>query len=240
MRSGNVFRLSEISGDMKILVIEDDEETALYLVNGLTEEGYVVDIRADGQEGLMQAMDETYEVLIVDRLLPGLDGLSLVRRLRAVNVRTPVLFLSALGEIEQRVEGLEAGGDDYLPKPFALSELKARIEALRRRPPLHPIESRLRVGDLEMDLLSRKVSRGKIPIDLQPREFRLLEYLMRNAGRVVTRTMLLEQVWEFYFDPRTSVVETHISRLRTKINKGFTPQLIQTVRGVGYRMDPDA
>ncbi|WP_342347311.1 response regulator transcription factor [uncultured Nitrospira sp.] len=225
---------------MKILVIEDDEETGLYLVNGLTEEGYVVDLRADGQEGLMQAMDETYEVLIVDRMLPGLDGLSLVRRLRTANVKTPVLFLSALGEIEQRVEGLEAGGDDYLSKPFALSELKARIEALRRRPPLHQIESRLCVGDLEMDLLSRKVRRGKIPIDLQPREFRLLEYLMRNAGRVVTRTMLLEQVWEFYFDPRTSVVETHISRLRTKINKGFTSQLIQTVRGVGYRMDQDA
>lgn len=225
---------------MKILVIEDDQETALYMANGLAEEGYVVDIRADGQAGFMQALDETYEVLIVDRMLPGLDGLSLVKRLRTSNVKTPVIFLSALGEIEQRVEGLEAGGDDYLPKPFAFSELKARIEALRRRLPLQTIESRLRVGDLEMDLLTRKVSRGEIPIDLQPREFRLLEYLMRNAGRVVTRTMLLEQVWEFYFDPRTSVVETHISRLRTKINKGFTHHLIHTVRGVGYRMDPDA
>ena len=156
------------------------------------------------------------------------------------SVKTPVLFLSALGEIERRVEGLESGGDDYLAKPFAYSELKARIEALRRRPPMQTIKSRLRIGDLEMDLLTRKVKRGEIPIDLQPREFRLLEFLMRNAGRVVTRTMLLEQVWEFYFEPRTSVVETHISRLRTKINKGFTRQLIQTVRGVGYRMDPDA
>lgn len=225
---------------MKILVIEDDQETALYIANGLTEEGYVVDIRADGQEGLMQAMDETYEVLIVDRMVPGLDGLSLVRKLRTAKVKTPVLFLSALGEIGQRVEGLEAGGDDYLSKPFAFLELKARIEALRRRSPLQTVDARLRIGDLEMDLITRKVRRGEVPIDLQPREFRLLEVLMRNAGRVVTRTMLLEQVWEFYFDPRTSVVETHISRLRTKINKGFTHHLIHTVRGVGYRLDPDA
>ena len=225
---------------MKILVIEDDQETALYLANGLTEEGYVVDIRADGQEGLMQAMDETYEVLIVDRMVPGLDGLSLVRKLRTAKVKTPVLFLSALGEIGQRVEGLEAGGDDYLSKPFAFLELKARIEALRRRSPLQTVDARLRIGDLEMDLITRKVRRGEVPIDLQPREFRLLEVLMRNAGRVVTRTMLLEQVWEFYFDPRTSVVETHISRLRTKINKGFRHHLIHTVRGVGYRLDPDA
>jgi len=225
---------------MKILVIEDDQETALYIANGLTEEGYVVDIKADGQEGLMQAMNETYEVLIVDRMVPGFDGLSLVRKLRTANVKTPVLFLSALGEIGQRVEGLEVGGDDYLSKPFAFLELKARIEALRRRPPLQPVDSRLRIGDLEMDLLTRKVRRGEVPIDLQPREFRLLEYLMQNAGRVVTRTMLLEQVWKFYFDPRTSVVETHICRLRTKINKGFTHHLIHTVRGVGYRMDPDA
>lgn len=225
---------------MKILVIEDDQETALYIANGLTEEGYVVDIRADGQEGLMQAMDETYEVLIVDRMVPGLDGLSLVRKLRTAKVKTPVLFLSALGEIGQRVEGLEAGGDDYLSKPFAFLELKARIEALRRRSPLQTVDARLRIGDLEMDLLTRKVRRGEVPIDLQPREFRLLEVLMRNAGRVVTRTMLLEQVWEFYFDPRTSVVETHISRLRTKINKGFRHHLIHTVRGVGYRLDPDA
>ena len=225
---------------MKILVIEDDQETALYIANGLTEEGYVVDIRADGQEGLMQAMDETYEVLIVDRMVPGLDGLSLVRKLRTAKVKTPVLFLSALGEIGQRVEGLEAGGDDYLSKPFAFLELKARIEALRRRSPLHTVDARLRIGDLEMDLITRKVRRGEVPIDLQPREFRLLEVLMRNAGRVVTRTMLLEQVWEFYFDPRTSVVETHISRLRTKINKGFRHHLIHTVRGVGYRLDPDA
>lgn len=225
---------------MKILVLEDDQETAVYIATGLTEEGYVVDIAADGKEGLMRAMDEAYEVLIVDRMLPSLDGISLVRRLRSSRVQTPVLFLTALGEIEQRVEGFEGGGDDYLAKPFAFSELKARIEALRRRPAIQTIESRLRVGDLEMDLLTQKVKRGNIDIDLQPREFRLLEYLMRNVGRVATRTMLLEQVWGFYFDPRTSVVDTHISRLRAKINKGFTHQLIHTVRGMGYRMDADA
>ncbi|MDR4493290.1 MAG: winged helix-turn-helix domain-containing protein [Nitrospirales bacterium] len=225
---------------MKILVIEDDTETATYIANGLTEEGYVVDIQADGKVGFVQAMDESYEVLIVDRMLPNLDGLSLVKGLRTANVQTPVLFLSALGEINHRVEGLQGGGDDYLSKPFAFSELKARIEVLRRRPPIQLIESRLRVGDLELDLMTRIVKRGEILIDLQPREFRLLEYLMRHAGRVVTRTMLLEHVWDFYFDPRTSVVETHISRLRTKINRGFNQPLIHTVRGTGYRISADA
>ncbi|MGD9852042.1 MAG: winged helix-turn-helix domain-containing protein [Nitrospirales bacterium] len=225
---------------MKILVIEDDTETATYIANGLMEEGYVVDIQGDGKVGFVQAMDESYEVLIVDRMLPSLDGLSLVKGLRAANVQTPVLFLSALGEINHRVEGLQGGGDDYLSKPFAFSELKARIEVLRRRPPIQLIESRLRVGDLELDLMTRIVKRGEVPIDLQPREFRLLEYLMRHAGRVVTRTMLLEHVWDFYFDPRTSVVETHISRLRMKINKGFNQPLIHTVRGTGYRISADA
>jgi two-component system OmpR family response regulator len=202
---------------MKILVLEDDHE-----------------------EGFRKAIEEAYDVLIVDRMLPSLDGISLVKGLRTTNVKTPVLFLSALGEIDHRVEGLQSGGDDYLTKPFAFSELKARVEALRRRPPISTVETRLRVGDLELDLLTRIVRRGEVLIDLQPREFRLLEYLMRNAGRVVTRTMLLEQVWDFYFDPRTSVVDTHISRLRTKINKGFTQQLIHTVRGTGYRMSADA
>ena len=184
---------------MKILVIEDDRETAEYIGTGLTEEGYVVHTSEDGQEGFLRAMDTSYEVLIVDRMLPNLDGLSLVKRLRSAKVDTPVLFLSALGETENRVEGLECGGDDYLAKPFSFSELKARVEALRRRPPVQKMTSWLRVGDLEIDLTTRKVTRGKTPIDLQPREFRLLEYLMRNAGRVVTRTMLLEQVWDFYF-----------------------------------------
>lgn len=225
---------------MKILVLEDDQETASYIAAGLTEEGYVVDIATDGKEGFMKALDETYEVLVVDRMLPTLDGLSVVKGLRSTNVKTPVLFLSALGQIDHRVEGLQSGGDDYLTKPFAFSELKARVEALRRRPPMSTVETRLRVGDLELDLLTRMVKRGEVFIELQPREFRLLEYLMRNAGRVVTRTMLLEHVWDFYFDPRTSVVDTHISRLRTKINKGFTHQLIHTVRGSGYRMSADA
>lgn len=225
---------------MKILVIEDDTETATYIANGLTEEGYVVDIQGDGKVGFVQAMDDSYEVLIVDRMLPNLDGLSLVKGLRTANVQTPVLFLSALGEINHRVEGLQGGGDDYLSKPFAFSELKARIEVLRRRPPIQLIESRLRVGDLELDLMTRIVKRGEVPIDLQPREFRLLEYLMRHADRVVTRTMLLEHVWDFYFDPRTSVVETHISRLRMKINKGSNQPLIHTVRGTGYRISADA
>ncbi|MEX0829085.1 MAG: response regulator transcription factor [Nitrospirales bacterium] len=225
---------------MKILLLEDDQESASYIATGLTEEGYVVDIAIDGKEGFMKAMDETYEVLIVDRMLPTLDGLSLVKGLRSANVKTPVLFLSALGEINHRVEGLRSGGDDYLTKPFAFSELKARVEALRRRPPISTVETRLRVGNLELDLLTRIVRRGENLIDLQPREFRLLEYLMRNAGRVVTRTMLLEYVWDFYFDPRTSVVDTHISRLRMKINKGFPQQLIHTVRGTGYRMSADA
>jgi two-component system OmpR family response regulator len=225
---------------MKILLLEDDQETASYIASGFAEEGYVVDIATDGKEGFKKAIDETYEVLIVDRMLPSLDGISLVKGLRTTNVKTPVLFLSALGEIDHRVEGLQSGGDDYLTKPFAFSELKARVEALRRRPPMSTIETRLRVGDLELDLLTRIVKRGEVLIELQPREFRLLEYLMRNAGRVVTRTMLLEHVWDFYFDPRTSVVDTHISRLRTKINKGFTQQLIHTVRGTGYRMSADA
>jgi two-component system, OmpR family, response regulator len=219
---------------MKILVIEDDTETKNYLVNGLEEEGHVVDHAANGRDGLFLAAGEPYDVIVVDRMLPGLDGLGVVKTIRGAGVKAPVLFLTALGGIDDRVTGLNAGGDDYLVKPFAFSELVARINALARRPALTRDETLLRVGDLEMDLLKRTVSRQGQCIDLQPREFRLLEYLMRHAGQVVTRTMLLEHVWDFHFDPRTSVVETHISRLRSKLDLGDGRDAIQTVRGAGY------
>jgi len=219
---------------MKILVIEDDPETAEYVVNGLAEEGHLTVQAASGDEGLFHAAAEKFDLLIVDRMLPALDGLGLVRALRAAGNRTPVLFLTALGGIDDRVTGLNSGGDDYLVKPFAFAELVARVAALGRRPAGGAIESRLCVADLDLDLLSRVVRRGGREIDLQPREFRLLEYLMRHAGQVVTRTMLLENVWDFHFDPRTNVVETHISRLRGKIDKGFAPELIHTMRGAGY------
>jgi two-component system OmpR family response regulator len=224
---------------MKILVVEDDPETAEYIVGGLTEEGHLAVRAANGEEGLFRAAAETFDLLIVDRMLPGLDGLALVKTLRGAGNRTPVLFLTALGGIDDRVTGLNSGGDDYLVKPFAFAELVARVGALGRRPPASPVATRLRVADLDLDLLSRTVRRAGRVIDLQPREFRLLEYLMRHAGQVVTRTMLLENVWDFHFDPRTNVVETHISRLRGKIDRGFEPELIQTVRGAGYRVrDP--
>jgi two-component system OmpR family response regulator len=219
---------------MKIFVIEDDTETADYVVNGLREEGHLVTNTATGGEALTTAMEEDFDLLIVDRMIPGLDGLRLVRALRAAERDTPVLFLTALGGVEDRVSGLNAGGDDYLVKPFAFSELSARVAALGRRPRSTPEPARLRVYDLELDLLSRTVRRRDEPIDLQPREYRLLAYLMRHAGQVVTRTMLLENVWDLHFDPRTNVVETHVSRLRTKIDKGFGPELIHTVRGAGY------
>jgi two-component system OmpR family response regulator len=221
---------------MKILVIEDDTETKNYLVNGLEEEGHVVDHAANGRDGLFLAAGEPYDVIVVDRMLPGLDGLGVVKTIRGAGVKAPVLFLTALGGIDDRVTGLNAGGDDYLVKPFAFSELVARINALARRPALTRDETVLRAGDLEMDLLKRAVSRQGQCIDLQPREFRLLEYLMRHAGQVVTRTMLLEHVWDFHFDPRTSVVETHISRLRTKLDLGDGRDIIQTVRGAGYSL----
>lgn len=221
---------------MKILLVEDDAETADYVRTGLLEHGLVVDVAADGSEGLFQAAGGSYDVLIVDRRLPCLDGLAMVEALRAAGVRTPVLFLTTMTGVGQRVEGLEAGGDDYLVKPFALAELVARVHALSRRPPLASVQTVLRVSDLEMDLISRKVKRGDIEIPLQPREFRLLEFLMRNAGHVVTRTMLLENVWQFHFDPRTNIVETHMSRLRGKIDKAFPAPLIETVRGVGYML----
>jgi two-component system OmpR family response regulator len=224
----------EASRCVKILLIEDDGENAEYVANGLREEGHLVAQAASGPEGLICAMGDSFDLLIVDRMIPGLDGLNLVRSLRAAGHHTPVLFLTALGGIEDRVSGLNAGGDDYLIKPFAFSELVARVAALGRRPRTTAAETRLQVLDLELDLLSRTVRRRGKLIELQPREFRLLEYLMRHAGQVVTRTMLLEHVWDIHFDPRTNVVETHISRLRTKVDKGFEAGLIHTVRGAGY------
>ena len=219
---------------MKVLLIEDDEETLTYVARGLREQGHVVDLAASGRDGLFLATDGGHDVLIVDRMLPGLDGLGLVQALRSTGVKAPVLFLTALGGVGDRVRGLEAGGDDYLVKPFAFAELLARINALARRPPLAETPTVLRVADLEMDLLSRRVMRAGRPIDLQPREFQLLAELMRNADRVVTRTMLLEAVWDFHFDPKTNIVETHISRLRAKLGQFDGPDLIHTVRGAGY------
>lgn len=225
---------------MKILVIEDDAETAAYVANGLREHGHVVDLAATGRDGLFLAAGESYDVMVVDRMLPEIDGLSIVKTIRSGGVETPVIFLTALSGVDDRVVGLEAGADDYLVKPFAFSELMARIAALARRPPMGSVETQIRVADLEMDLLKHKVSRAGQPIELQPREFRLLEYLMRHSGEVVTRTMLLEHVWDFHFDPQTNVVETHISRLRTKVDKPFAVPLIQTVRGAGYSIEEPA
>ncbi len=219
---------------MKVLLIEDDGETSAYVARGLREQGHVVDLAATGRDGLFLATDGGHDVLIVDRMLPGLDGIGLVQALRATGMKAPVLFLTALGGVGDRVRGLEAGGDDYLVKPFAFAELLARVNALARRPPLSDTLTALRAGDLEMDLLRRSVVRAGRPIEVQPREFQLLEYLLRNADRVVTRTMLLEAVWDFHFDPKTNIVETHMSRLRAKLSQGGSPELIHTVRGAGY------
>lgn len=219
---------------MKVLVIEDDRETGTYIKTGLEEAGHVVDLATTGTDGLFLAAGETFDVIVADRRLPGLDGLSIVKTIRGAGVKTPVIFLTTMTGVGDRVEGLEAGADDYLIKPFAFTELQARIHALTRRPPMSAAETVLRVADLEMDLIARKVHRAGRTIDLQPREFRLLEFLMRNAGKTVTRTMLLESVWDFHFDPRTNIVETHISRLRGKIERGFDMELIETVRGAGY------
>jgi two-component system, OmpR family, response regulator len=219
---------------MRILIIEDDDETASYILDGLRNGGHVADHASDGRDGLVLAASRGYDVIIIDRMLPGLDGLAIVKTVRETGHKAPILFLTARGGIDDRVEGLEAGGDDYLTKPFAFSELVARLNALARRPPLSQHQTSLRVGDLNMDLIARRVSRAGKTIELQPREFRLLEYMMRNAGRVVTRTMLLEKVWEFHFDPKTKIVETHISRLRAKINRGADQELIHTIRGSGY------
>jgi two-component system, OmpR family, response regulator len=219
---------------MRILVVEDDLEAQRYLVQGLKEAGHVVDDAADGETGLTLAMSRPYDMAIVDRMLPKMDGLELVEEIRRHGHATPVLFLSALSDVDDRVKGLKAGGDDYLTKPYAFVELLARIDALMRRRSPASVKTRLQVGDLELDLLTRTARRGDVTIDLQPREFRLLEYLMRHASQVVTRTMLLESVWEYHFDPQTNVIDVHISRLRAKIDKGFDATLLHTVRGAGY------
>ena len=225
---------------MHLLVVEDDLETARYLRSGLEENGATVDHAADGREGLLLALDNRYDAIVMDRMLPGLDGLSVIRAMRAAGNETPVLILSALGEVDDRVQGLRAGGDDYLVKPFAFSELLARLEVLTRRGESRGEETILRVDGLELDRLAHTVRRNGQLINLQPREFRLLEYLMRHAGQVVTRTMLLENVWDYHFDPQTNVIDVHISRLRSKIDKGFDPPLLHTVRGVGYRLQDDS
>ncbi|WP_428696195.1 response regulator transcription factor [Stappia sp.] len=219
---------------MRILIVEDDREAANYLVKALREAGHVVDHAADGETGHELASSAPFDVLVVDRMLPRRDGLSVISALRAEGNHTPVLVLSALGQVDDRVTGLRAGGDDYLPKPYAFSELLARVEALGRRPRQQDVETRYTVGDLTLDRLSHTVTRAGQDIPLQPREFRLLEYLMQNAGQVVTRTMLLEHVWEYHFDPQTNVIDVHVSRLRAKIDKDFDRPLLHTIRGAGY------
>ena len=222
---------------MKLLVVEDDTTTSTYIARGLREEGHAVDVVADGRDGLVQATTGQYDVLILDRMLPELDGLTLLKTLRGAGNTTPVLLLTAMGAVEDRIDGLNAGADDYLVKPFAFGELSARVNALARRPQALEQETVLRAGDLTMDLISRRVTRAGQEIDLLPREFALLEHLLRRKGRVQTRTMLLEAVWDISFDPMTNVVETHISRLRAKVDRPFDSELIQTVRGAGYRID---
>jgi two-component system, OmpR family, response regulator len=219
---------------MRILVVEDDRESASWLIKGLTEAGHVADHARDGAEGVTLARERVHDVVVMDRLLPQLDGLNAIRMMRAEGIHTPVLILSALSDVDEKVKGLRAGGDDYLAKPYAFTELLARIETLARRRAAEPQPTRLRTGDLEIDLLARTAQRAGKPILLQPREFKLLEYLMRNAGNVVTRTMLLENVWDYHFDPQTNVIDVHISRLRSKIDKGFAEPLLHTVRGAGY------
>ena len=221
---------------MKLLLVEDDKDAGAYVKRALKQAGHTVDHALDGRDGLMLAAGERYDVMILDRMLPNVDGLAILRTIRTSGVSTPVLLLTAIGGIDDRVEGLEAGGDDYLVKPFAMSELLARINALGRRPQGQDLQSTLRVADLEMNLLKRTVTRAGERVELQPREFQLLEYLMRNCGRVVTRTMLLESVWGFHFDPNTNIVETHISRVRSKLARSGAAELIHTVRGAGYRL----
>jgi two-component system OmpR family response regulator len=224
---------------VKILLIEDDRQTADYIAKGLREHGHVVDKADNGRDGLYMATGEAYDVMIVDRNLPQMDGLSLVKAARASGTRTPVLFLTTMGGVDDRVAGLEAGADDYLVKPFAFAELMARVSALARRPPIVATTS-LRAGDLEVDLLARTVTRGGKRIELLAQEFKILEYLMRHAGEIVTRTMLLEKVWDFHFDPKTNIVETHMSRLRGKVDRGHGCELVHTVRGAGYILrEPD-
>lgn len=221
---------------MKLLIIEDDATTGDYIARGLREEGHVVDLMADGKAGLIAATSATYDVVILDRMLPEVDGLSVLKTLRGAGNKVPVLLLTALGNVDDRIEGLHAGADDYLAKPFVFGELSARVAALARRPQAIEVETALSAADLEMNLLTRDVTRGGVAIDLLPREFALLEFLLRRKGRVQTRTMLLEGVWDISFDPGTNVVETHISRLRAKVDKPFDRDLIETVRGAGYRI----
>ena len=226
---------------MRILIIEDDRDAAAYLTKAFREAGHNVDHAGDGVTGYDMAYDGKYDVAIVDRLLPKMDGLSLVGALRAQKNDTPILILSALGQVDDRVKGLRAGGDDYLAKPYAFSELLARVEILaRRRPQSLSEETSYRLGDLNLDRLSHKVTRAGLDIDLQPREFRLLEYLMQNAGKVVTRTMLLERVWDYHFDPQTNVIDVHISRLRSKIDRDFESPMLHTIRGAGYMIRDSA
>lgn len=224
---------------MRVLVVEDDREAASWLVKGLKEAGHVADLASDGETGLALAREGVHDAIIMDRMLPSMDGLKVIETLRREGVSTPVLILSALGDVDDKVTGLRSGGDDYLGKPYAFAELLARLEGLHRRRAGEPPQTRLKVADLEMDLLARSVHRAGKPIALQPREFKLLEYLMRNAGRVVTRTMLLENVWDYHFDPQTNVIDVHVSRLRSKIDKDFDKPLLQTVRGAGYSIRAD-
>jgi two-component system OmpR family response regulator len=222
---------------MRLLIVEDDIEAGRAMATGLCERGHDCAHAPDGEAGLREARTGRFDVLIVDRMMPRMDGLSMVEALRKLGDNTPVLFLSALGEIHDRVSGLNAGGDDYLVKPYALAELVARVEALARRKESGGVQTLLKIGDLEMDLIAREVRRAGVEIDLQPREFQLLEFLMRHGGQSVTRTMLLEKVWEYHFDPQTNVIDVHISRLRGKIDKGFDKPMLQTVRGAGYRLE---
>lgn len=221
---------------MKILVAEDDRDTAAFIAKGLTQEGHAVDVVHDGRDALNRCLYDDVEILLLDRMMPGMDGLTVLRTLRAAKHRLPVLMLTAMGDVDERVEGLMAGSDDYLVKPFHFSELLARVVALSRRPQESEEATTLCVGDLELDLLARTARRGGVSIELLAKEFRLLEILMRNAGRVITKTMLLERVWNFDFDPRTTVVETHVSRLRAKIDRPFETPLIHTVRNAGYSL----
>ncbi len=224
---------------MRILIIEDDREAAAYLVKALKEAGHVADHAADGEDGYFRASEGDYDVLVVDRMLPKRDGLSVIEALKNEGNTAPILILSALGQVDDRVTGLRAGGDDYLTKPYAFTELLARVEALGRRNKPAEVDTTYRVGALQLDRLAHSVMRGGTAILLQPREFRLLEYLMKNAGQVVTRTMLLENVWDYHFDPQTNVIDVHISRLRGKIDKGFDKPLLHTIRGAGYSIRDD-
>jgi two-component system OmpR family response regulator len=224
----------------RILLIEDDGATRAYVARGLREAGFVVEEAAQGNDGLYLATSSPFDAIVLDRNLPGLDGLSALKAMRAASIRTPVLILSAIAQVDERVKGLRAGGDDYLPKPFAFSELHARLDNLIARQADRPVDAPLTCADLAMNVQTRRVTRAGRAIDLLPREFQVLEYLMRNVGRVVTRTMLLEQVWDYRFDPHTSLIDTHISRLRKKIDEGFSAPLLHTIRGVGYRLGPEA